>query len=163
MISSVTNEFTRNSTAFASTANSSSGGFDAALQAEQTRKAQEAAVNKDLEDIREKGFRAWAKDVSMEVLKEKLRKKLEAQLGEDKIDPDKLAAIIEQMLEKEMEQATSTSLAGAEGSANSANSVSGVNGQGNIFPQGMLVADAQGGASGTDKDDGVGFFLPSMM
>ncbi len=160
MISSVTNEFTRNSTAFASTANSSSGGFDAALQAEQTRKAQEAAVNKDLEDIREKGFRAWAKDVSMEVLKEKLRKKLEAQLGEDQIDPDKLAAIIEQMLEKEMEQATTASLAGAE---DSANSPSGMNGQGNIFPQGMLVADAQGGTSGTDKDDGVGFFLPSMM
>ena len=160
MISSVNNtEFVRNAGAFASTANSNEEGFDAALQAEQARKASEAAVNKDLEDIRTKGFRAWAKDVSMDVLKEKLRKKLEAQLGEDGLDTDKLAAIIQQMLEKELEQSANATM--AENSVTGPSAEAGQ--QGNLFPQGMVVADVQGQDSGKSDKDGAGFFIPSMM
>lgn len=160
MISSVNNtEFVRNASAFTSTANSNEDGFNAALQAEQARKASEAAVNKDLEDIRNKGFRAWAKDISMEVLKEQLRKKLEAQLGEDELDSDKLAAIIEQMLEKEMQQ--SANVAMMENSA--VEPAAGSGSQGNIFPQGMVVAGAQGQGAGKENKDDVGFFIPSMV
>lgn len=73
MIISSTDECSCNSTVL----NSSNQGFNAKLQAQINREVQEEIFDKDFSDIEEKGFHAWAMDVSLNRMKEVLRRQLE--------------------------------------------------------------------------------------
>lgn len=81
----------------------SGSGFDAALEAAQKRNAAEQARADELDTIKQKGFSAWVRDTQIEKLKEELRKKVMAEMGVDENDLSKLSSVMQQILEKKIQ------------------------------------------------------------
>lgn len=78
--------------------------FNAALEVARKEEAREITRKSELEDIRNKGFRAWAGAMQVEQLKKKLREKIMKAMGLSEEDLAKMAPAIQQILEQKIQQ-----------------------------------------------------------
>lgn len=85
-------------------ASSTSNTFDAALEAERKDAERKQALQGDLDEIREKGFSAWAKETQEEALREKLRQKIMAEMGVDEQSLSSLSSVMRETLEQKIEE-----------------------------------------------------------
>ncbi|MGE4279494.1 MAG: hypothetical protein AB7G62_07900 [Magnetospirillum sp.] len=90
-----------------------SGGFDAALAAAQKVAAKQQAHQSEMDEIREKGFSNWVRDMRIEKLKEELRKKIMASMGLDEESLAKMEPMIQQILEQKIQEEVEKQLAQA--------------------------------------------------
>lgn len=87
------------------------GGFDAALKAAQKAKANQQAHQSEMDEIREKGFYSWVRDMRIEKLKEELRKKVMASMGLDEESLSKMEPMIQKILEQKIQDEVEKQLA----------------------------------------------------
>lgn len=88
-----------------------SSGFGTALSAAQKAQALQEERNAELKSIKEKGFRTWVRDTSMEKLKEELRKRVMASMGLTDDDMSKMTGAMQQILEQKIKDEVEKRLA----------------------------------------------------
>jgi len=81
-----------------------SDGIDPAQAAALRAKTAKTARDAELKSIREKGFRTWVRDTSIEKLKEELRKKVMADMGLTEADMAKMSSAMRMILEEKIKQ-----------------------------------------------------------
>lgn len=95
---------------------SPAGTFDDALKAATKAAQRQEEDRRELEAIRQKGFRDWARDAEVAKLKEKLRQMVLAEMGLDEQALGAMEAAVRQVLEQkiadEIERRLSETLAG---------------------------------------------------
>lgn len=80
------------------------GGFDAALEAARKADSARKARTSEVDAIKSKGFSAWVRDTQIEKLKEKLRQQVMAEMGLNDDDLSKLSKVMQEILEKKIQE-----------------------------------------------------------
>lgn len=87
--------------------------FGAALEAAQRAAARREQHDREMNAIADKGFTDWARDTQIEKLKEKLRRKIMAQMGLDENSLSLMTPVMQEILQRKIEEELERQLAEA--------------------------------------------------